>query len=224
MFFADDESLIDSQRMKALAHLIGESGIRKQYFLYGRSDTIARNPDLLESWRKIGLPRVFVGLEFFRDQDLEYVGKKSTTSDNEAAVKILHDLDIDIYASFVLRPEFDRRDFRDLRQYCRSLKLDFPSFAVLTPLPGTDLYEEVKDDLITNDYDYFDFIHTLLPTRTTLREFYKHYAWLTNTVLPLRTRIAFLRKFPLKEMGPILMRSMRIQKRVRDAWKDYARG
>jgi radical SAM superfamily enzyme YgiQ (UPF0313 family) len=221
VFFADDESLIDSQRMKTLADLISESGIRKRYFMYGRSDTIVRSPDVLEAWRKIGLTRVFVGLEFFRDEDLEYVGKRSTTSDNENAVRILHDLDIDIYASFVLRPEFERRDFRELRQYCRSLRLDYPSFAVLTPLPGTDLYEEVKDDMITSNYDYFDFIHTLLPTRSTLREFYRHYAWLINTVLPPSKKISFLRRFPVRQLGPILARSIRIQRRVRNAWKDY---
>ena len=221
VFFADDESLIDAQRMKALAALIAESGIRKRYFLYGRSDTIARNPDLLEAWRKIGLTRVFVGLESFRDEDLVSVGKRSTTRDNERAVAILHDLDIDVYASLMLRPEFDRRDFRALRRYCRGLGLAYPSFAVLTPLPGTDLYDEVKDDLVTHDYDYFDFIHTLLPPRTTLKEFYRHYAWLLNTALSPRQKLSFLRKFPVGELGPILSRSLRIQRRVRNAWKDY---
>ena len=221
VFFADDESLIDAQRMKTLAALIGESGIRKRYFLYGRSDTIARHPDLLEAWRKIGLTRVFVGLEFFRDEDLAYVHKRSTTTDNEAAVAILRDLDIDIYASLMLRPEFERRDFRALRRYCRTLGLDYPSFAVLTPLPGTELYAEVKDDLLTHDYDYFDFIHTLLPTHTTLKEFYQHYAWLLNTALSPRQKVSFLRKFPIGELGPILTRSVRIQRRVRNAWKDY---
>ncbi|UCD23742.1 MAG: cobalamin-dependent protein [Gemmatimonadota bacterium] len=221
VFFADDESLIDAQRMKALASLISEAGIQKQYFLYGRSDTIARNPDLLEAWRKIGLVRVFVGMEFFRNEDLDYVGKKSTVNDNDSAVKILHDLGIDIYASFVLRPEFEKRDFRELRRYCRSLRLDYPSFAVLTPLPGTDLYDEVKEELITHNYDYFDFIHTLLPTRSTMKSFYKSYAWLINTVLPPRQKISFLRKFPVREIGPILGRSIRIQRRIKNAWKDY---
>jgi hypothetical protein len=47
VFFADDESLIDAARMKTLADLIGSAGIRKRYFLYGRSDTIARSADLL---------------------------------------------------------------------------------------------------------------------------------------------------------------------------------
>jgi radical SAM superfamily enzyme YgiQ (UPF0313 family) len=223
VFFADDESLLDGKRMKTLAHLIDRAGIHKRYFLYGRSDTIARSPDLLEAWRKIGLTRVFVGLEFVSDEDLQFVGKQSTKRDNERAIEILHALDIDIYASFMLRPDFERRHFRQLRGYCRALKLDYPSFAVLTPLPGTDLYEEVKDELITRNYDYFDLIHTLLATRLPLDQFYKQYAWLINTVLTPRQKFSFLRRFPLRELGPTIVRSMRIQKRVRNAWKDYGR-
>jgi len=221
VFFADDESLLDNRRMQVLAELIRAAGIRKRYFLYGRSDTIARNPDLLRAWKEIGLDRVFVGLEFFRDEDLEYVGKKSKLSDNEKAIGILHDLEIDIYASMILRPEFEGRHFKELRRYCRVMRLDYPTFAVLTPLPGTDLYEEVKHDMITQDYDYFDFIHTLLPTSLSLKQFYRHYAWLINTVLPPRKRISFLRRFPPKQLGSILGRSIRVQRRVRNAWKDY---
>jgi radical SAM superfamily enzyme YgiQ (UPF0313 family) len=221
VFFSDDESLLDRARMETLADMIKAAGIRKRYFLYGRSDTIARNPGLLQQWKEIGLTRVFVGLEFFRDEDLEYVGKGSKLSDNEKAIRILRDLEVDIYASLILRPEYERQQFKELRRYCRALRLDYPTFAVLTPLPGTDLYEEVKHDLITDNYDYFDFIHTLLPTTLSLKEFYKHYAWLINTVLPAGKKISFLHRFPVRELGSILARSIRVQKRVRNAWKDY---
>ena len=47
VFFADDESLLDASRMTRLAQLIKEAGIKKRYFLYGRSDTITKHPDLL---------------------------------------------------------------------------------------------------------------------------------------------------------------------------------
>ena len=118
VFFADDESLLDTARMEALADLIQRAGINKRYFLYGRSDTIARHPELLEQWKKIGLERVFVGLEFMRDADLKLIRKGSTVENNVKAVRILKDLDLDIWPMFMVRPEFDRRDFADLRKYC----------------------------------------------------------------------------------------------------------
>jgi radical SAM superfamily enzyme YgiQ (UPF0313 family) len=221
VFFADDESLIDAPRMTRLAQLIKEAGIKKRYFLYGRSDTIAKYPELLRIWRDVGLERVFVGLEFFRDEDLTYIRKKSTSKDNEQAVRILHNLGIDLYASFILRPEFTTADFAALRNYCRQLELSYASFAVLTPLPGTDLYQEVRNQLITHNYDFFDFIHTLLPTTLPLKDFYAAYYDLYIKGIAFNKQLAFLQKFPLKELPHLLIQGRRFYKRLKMTYQDY---
>ena len=221
VFFADDESLIDASRMTRLAQLIKEAGIKKRYFLYGRSDTITKHPDLLRDWREVGLERVFVGIEFFRDEDLAYIRKKSTSKDNEQAVRILHDLGIDVYASFILRPEFTRTDFTALRKYCQQLELSYASYAVLTPLPGTDLYQEVRDQLIIHNYDYFDFIHTLLPTTLPLKEFYTEYHDLYMKGIALNKQLTFLQKFPLKELPHLLVKGGRFYRRLKATYQDY---
>lgn len=221
VFFADDESLIDAPRMARLAALIRNAGIRKRYFLYGRSDTITRSPGLLKAWREIGLERVFVGLEFFRDEDLRYIRKSSTCRDNETAVRLLQRLDIEVYASFIVRPEFSTSDFTAFRRYCRDLNLNFASFAVLTPLPGTDLYQETRDRLITRNYDCFDFIHTVLPTALPLKEFYEEYRRLyTEGVAPLR-QLLLLRKYPIREIPRMLGKGRQFYKRLRTAHLDY---
>jgi radical SAM superfamily enzyme YgiQ (UPF0313 family) len=222
VFFADDESMLEAERMSRLARLIKSSGINKQYFLYARSDTIVRNPSLLEEWRDVGLARVFVGLESFKKEDLSYIRKKSTIEDNDRAVRILHDLEIDIYASFIVRPSFSQSDFNDLLRYCHQLQVDFASFSVLTPLPGTDLYEEVKDQLVTEDYDYFDFIHTLLPTRLPLNVFYREFANLYFRAIPPRKAISLMRKYPLREIPRFLAMGLRLQRTLKDVWKDYS--
>ena len=223
VFFADDESLVDTSRMKMLAGLIKEAGIKKQYFLYGRSDTICRSPELLEMWREIGLERVFVGLEFLKDEDLSYIRKGSTAGDNKKAIKILQDLGIEVYASFIVRQDFNKADFKALRQYCRELELSFASFAVLTPLPGTDFNEEVKDQLITRNYDYFDFIHTLLPTALSLEEFYGEYYDLYKKAVPMSKQIHYiLKKFSLKEIPSLMKKSNRVLNQLKNAYKDYS--
>jgi len=222
VFFADDESLVDVPRMRALAERIRSSGIRKRLFLYGRSDTIARHPDLLETWREAGLERVFVGLEFFRDDDLEYVGKNSTVADNTRAVEVLNALGIDIYASFIVRPEFDHDDFAALRRYVRELDLDFASFAVLTPLPGTELHDELEDQLLTRDTDYFDFLHTVLPTRLPLEDFCDELFDLYRRAVPPTRQATLLMKFPLGEWPSVFRRSNRWFKRMKAIARDYA--
>ncbi len=221
VFFADDESMVDAKRMKILAELIKEAGIKKRYFLYGRSDTIVRNPDLIKIWKDIGLERVFVGLEFFRDEDLKYINKGSTVENNKEAINILNSNGIEIYASFIIRPDFNAEDFKEFKEYCRGMELNFASFAVLTPLPGTDLYEEVKGSLITHDYDLFDFLHTQLPTKLPLKEFFNNLKSLYFDTIPLGKSISLMMKYPLKEIPGLISLRMKVSKQMKNAYKDY---
>jgi radical SAM superfamily enzyme YgiQ (UPF0313 family) len=207
--------------MFKLAELIKDRGIQKRYFLYARSDTITKNPGLIKQWRDIGLERVFVGIEFCRDEDLHYIHKNSTTKDNDLAIEILHGLGIDIYASFIIRPEFSSDEFAALRNYSNQSGLSFASFAVLTPLPGTELYEEVKDKMLTHDYDYFDFIHTLLPTKLSLKKFYQEYHDLYTKGIAFGKQLLFLRKYPFKELPRLLFNGRKFYSRLRSAYKDY---
>jgi radical SAM superfamily enzyme YgiQ (UPF0313 family) len=222
VFFADDESLLDVERMGVLAQLIQRSGIDKRFFLYGRSDTIARHPGLLEEWRKAGLERVFVGLECIRDDDLKLIRKGSTVENNVNAVRILQDLGIDIWPMFLVRPEFRHRDFAELRQYCRSLDLPFIGFSVLTPLPGTDLYDEVQDRLLTDNYDYFDFFHTLLPTALPVAEFYRELADLFKHSRSLKSKLRLMAKYRLRELPALFQAYGALMARLKTLPQDYA--
>jgi hopanoid C-3 methylase len=108
------------------------------------------------------------------------------------------------------------------RPYCERLKLRFATFAVLTPLPGTDLYAQVQDRLITRNYDLFDFIHTVLPTALPLEQFYEEYHRLYTRTFPVSRQIAqVVRRLPLKEVLPALARGRRVLDRIRTAHLDY---
>jgi len=109
----------------------------------------------------------------------------------------------------------------ELRKYCRRLGLNFPTFSVLTPLPGTDLYEEVKDKLITDNYDHYDFFHTLLPPRLPIKEFYNEFYWLYRKATSLSEGFYFMRKFHLREIPSLITRSYRVLDQIKNAYRDY---
>ncbi len=221
VFFADDESMVNMKGLDRLADLIAAAGIHKRYFFYGRSDTIVKHPELLEKWRSIGLARVFIGLEAFRDSDLQAVNKRTSLAENERAVTILHDLGIESYVNFIVQPTFTRDDFRAFRRYCRSLPLSFAGFSVLTPLPGTQLFDEREHELLTREWDYFDFVHSVLPTRLPLEEFYAEYADLLEHALSPSQRLSFMRKYPLPEIPGTVLGVYRMLRRIRAAYRDY---
>jgi len=143
-------------------------------------------------------------------------------ANNENAVRILKDLDIDIWPMFMVRPEFDRGDFANLRKYCLGLDLDFIGFSVLTPLPGTDLYDEVRDRPISDNFDYFDFFHTLLLTKLPLKDFYQELALLVKRSRSLRNQIRLMRKYRLRELLSLFKAYGKLLKRLKTLALDYS--
>jgi radical SAM superfamily enzyme YgiQ (UPF0313 family) len=62
-----------------------------------------------------------------------------------------------------------------LYRYVCNMDLFQPVFTVLTPLPGTELYETYRERLAITNYDFFDHVHSVLPTKLNRREFYAQF-------------------------------------------------
>ena len=213
IFFCDDESMCDVKRMDRLADLLLEGGIRKNYFLYARADTIVKHPELFGKWRRAGLSQVFVGMEDYSDERLARINKGISTSQQARAAKILADLGIQLYASFMVDPDYSREDFRRLKAYVRKLKLSYATFSVMTPLPGTELRARESSRLISHRPELCDMLHALVPTRLPLREFHEQMAELYAGAVPLYRALPALLRFGLH--GALLR--LRIYGRFLDA-------
>ncbi len=198
IFFCDDESMCDCHRMERLAELIKEAGIKKKYYLYARADTIVKHPDLFAKWKDIGLVQAFIGFETFTNDRLRDLKKGITVEQQLEAAKIFNELKINIYGSFMVDPSFTRKDFKDLASYIRRLKPTFTALPILTPLPGTELYDKRMNELTTNKPEMYDIVHAVLPTALPLKEFYSEYIKLySKATTPLR----FLKVIGLYEKG-----------------------
>lgn len=221
VFFCDDESMCDAKRMDLLADKIRAAGIKKNYFLYARVDTIVKHPELFRKWASIGLAQVFVGMEDFSDERLAAMKKRITTGQQARAAKILDDLGILMYASFMVDPDFAKEDFRKLISYIRKLKLRYATFTVMTPLPGTELHAKREKDLLSRKPELYDMMHALIPTRLPLPEFYRQMARLYATAVPFHRGLPLLLKFGLHGMLVKLKVFQVFLKKVRSFHKDY---
>ncbi len=190
IWFTDDEAFIDAPRMEAIARLLEERGIRKNYFFMTRSDSIRRNPARFERWARVGLTRVMVGFESVRPQDLIEFNKDATVQDNDEAITILQQNGLDIRANFVLAQDFVQEDFDQLQRYVEGRNLPLPLYFILTPYPGTVTHEKVKDQIFLHDYDFYDLLHTVIPTKMPIRDFYASFSKLYGAVQPLARGIA----------------------------------
>ncbi|MDO8688938.1 MAG: radical SAM protein, partial [Dehalococcoidia bacterium] len=180
IMFTDDNFLLDIPRARRIAALIKESGIKKAYFFQARSDSIVKHPEVITEWRQVGLENLFIGLEAIDDAALASLNKKNDVQNNEAALEITNAHGIGVTAAFIVNPQYTTEEFDKLRRYVRRLKDNFrhvvPSFSVLTPLPGTDLAHQIGDTIATKNYELFDLMHSVMPTKLELPDFYKEFA------------------------------------------------
>jgi len=200
----DDNTLVDLGRVERLIALLRKYGIRKTYSIYARTDTIAKHPDLMRELALVGVKRVLMGIDGFRESDLADRNKRNSVGNNERAIRVLHDCGMQALGYFLVRPDYTEQDFEDLGRYVRQLHIFQPVFTMLTPLPGTQLYENVKRELTTHDPRFYDFLHMVLPTRLPLKTFYDCYTRLWRT----SHRRSFLKLTPAAIRAYLVLRRL----------------
>lgn len=178
MTFVDDNFIFNARRESEIARRIKAEGIRHRYAMECRTDAIARHPELIEQWADIGLWGVLLGLEGATDRALQGVNKKNSLAVNDEAIRILQANGVVVWGAFLVDPQWTVDDFQALHDYVARMELRVVQFTVLTPLPGTQLYREQRDRLLTHDYRCFDALHAVVPTRLPREEFYRRFAGL----------------------------------------------
>ncbi|HEY8476327.1 MAG TPA: radical SAM protein [Chloroflexota bacterium] len=174
--FVDDLAFNNHELGLELANGLIQSGIKKRYWAQCRSDDVVRHPEVFERLAEAGLDMVLMGLESVDQEMLKRIRKGNKIDNNIKAIEILHSLKVKIWGAFIVDPAWDETQFKQLADFVNAYNIECPQFTILTPLPGTVLYEEVKDQLITHDPSYFDFLHTVLPTKLPLDQFYQQIA------------------------------------------------
>jgi len=176
MIFVDDNFLHDTDRAYAVAKILKDRGYHRDIGIQARSDTIAKHPELIEQWKEVGLSTILIGFESVDPKYLKKIRKQNSLETNNKAIDIMHACDVRIWGAFIVMPSFSRDDFKRLRDYVNDRGVEFRQFTILTPLPGTPLYDEQKDILTTTDYRLFDALHAVVPTEMPLDDFYAEFA------------------------------------------------
>ncbi len=224
IYFVDDENFINNNRMTKIAELLIERGIKKKYVSWARSDTIVRHPEVFKLWKEAGLSMVYVGLEAMTGERLEKLNKRTTVENNKKAVEVLRELGITLHASFMLDPDFGEEEFAALKKEVKNICPAEITFTVFSPSPGTELWQKHKNDFIKDPYVYYDCMHTILPTRLSIRRFYQHFSDLYGIVFranPLRLNKI---KFPMRELGTVIYRGVKYVLALRKLYLEYEPG
>jgi radical SAM superfamily enzyme YgiQ (UPF0313 family) len=180
VFFTDDIAFLQKDTYEELGHGILGAGLGLEFICETRADLVVKYRELFPLWREAGMKTIFLGIERVDDEGLEAVRKrtKGGAATNLEAIEILRRSRIKPATSLIVDPAWDEEDFDRLEEFVRLARLPNPAFTVLTPLPGTELWESTKAKITTDDYCYFDVLHAVLPTRLPLKRFYERFAGL----------------------------------------------
>ena len=188
IFITDDIFWMNVKRGEAMAKQIKAAGIKKFFTVQTRTDIICKFPHLIEMWKDCGKLAIFLGLESVTDEGLKAVNKKNTADNNVKAIKILQELGVGFTPNFIVDPAWNRDDFKRLRDWIDHTGAYNSGFSVLTPLPGTDLWDSAKEQVTTHDWEMYDIVHAVLPTTLSLDDFYQEYSRLWRHALDVRYR------------------------------------
>ena len=172
IWFIDDSFTLNAQRVRDFCQRILDEKIHKRFCCYSRTDFVIQNPDLLPLMAKAGLLDLSVGLESAEDETLEDYHKNISTTDNEKAIRLLHENGITCTGLFVISPKATRRSFRHLIRFVRRNNLLYVAFAVFTAYKGTLAYDEYRDQILRYDSKDLDNYHlTMKPSSMSSFEF-----------------------------------------------------
>ena len=152
LFFVDDTITINKKNLIDTCNLIIERGIKINYKISARVDTI--NEEVLQALKKSGCYRIHFGIESASPRHLKYLQKGQTPEKVERACKMTRKAGIGFFAYMMIGiPHETREEMLATVDFAKNLKPDYAQFSICTPYPKTELYQQMRDEgIVTEDY------------------------------------------------------------------------
>ncbi len=213
VLFVDDNIAGHRSRAKELFRQMAQLEI--QWF--GQASlAIARDEEMLDLAADSGCVGLFIGFESLSDANLKQVGKAAVNrvEDFLESIKKIHQRGIGIEGAFIFGlDDDDDTVFRRTIQFARRAGLALAQFGILTPFPGTPLYEslDTAGRIVDTDWSRYTISNAVsMPLKMSrqaledgfnwaYREFYSYRSvmsrvvasWNRNPLLYLKLNMAF---------------------------------
>jgi len=178
LVFVDDSWNISPEWEDEFATELIRQKLKLNWFAFMRADMLLRDEKLgiLEKLVRSGLSHICIGVERAENKKLKQFGKPFYSKDTSIEVLSIFKKK---YPSVFLQVTFivgvydeTEQSMREQLEFARKLKPDYPAFHPLTPVPGTQLYNEVveKGLLEIKDFSKFDWMTPVMPSKYLSRE------------------------------------------------------
>ncbi|MBR3701785.1 MAG: B12-binding domain-containing radical SAM protein [Clostridiales bacterium] len=161
----------------------------------------AYDEELLDLMKESGCQGLFIGFESINQNAVSNVHKVQNHTDTyERAIRNIHDRGIMINASFVFGLDGDTKDtFKDTLDWIVKNKIETVTSHILTPYPGTKLYDRMKEEgrILTDDLSLYNTANVVYkPSDISPEDLYKGYLGMYKKIYSFRN---IIRRIPEKK-------------------------
>ena len=145
VWFADDCFTLTRRHLLNVCGEMVRRRVEVGWECLSRVDTM--DAEVAEGMKRAGCIRVFFGIESGNDSVLGLMNKHITTAQADRAVQIAKTAGLRVGAFFIVGyPGESDKTVLDTVRFASRLPLDYLSFTLPYPIPGTPLYDRVKGD------------------------------------------------------------------------------
>ncbi|MFA6401717.1 MAG: radical SAM protein [Salinivirgaceae bacterium] len=153
---------------------------------------LAKNAELLKIVRDSGCDLMSFGVESIQQDAINSLHKPWLKADeHEQNIKILTQSGITVSTEMIVGTDFDTEDsIRETYSFIYRNQVPIPRFYILTPVPGTALHKELKQQgrLLTDDLKLYDGTRCVhIPKLMEPEKLTEMYWWLNNKVFSLKS-------------------------------------
>lgn len=143
--FWDDNFLVNKNRINEFFDIMNSRKLRISFDCEGTINSF--DPEVLKKMKKIGCYSVSYGIETGTQRMLDLMKKQTTLDKIRRVVKETKSLGLDVRGYFLFGfPTETKDEILETIDFARELKLTDATFSLLIPLPGTEIYEMVKNE------------------------------------------------------------------------------
>lgn len=215
IFFYDDNFAANHEKTKIFL----EKLIRADLDLKWTSQFsihVAKDRELVNLLKRSGCNLMFIGVESINPEALKDYHKAQTVAMIKDSMSTLTSSGLRVHSMFILGADSDNEETIECTiQFARDSGSWTAQFSILFPIPGTRLYDEMKEKnrIFINDWNYYDGSHSVIlpknitPIKLQKKLIHSYRSFFSTTIVRwLSSRVGF---FVWKLMNREYMRYIR---------------
>lgn len=197
IFFADDNIIANRVFARKLFAALGEHGIN---WMCQASINISQDTDLLKLMSQSGCGAIFIGFESLSEDNLDMMDKGvNRRFEYIEAIRKIQSYGILVHSSFILGYDCDSEStFDELINFIDKSNLLMPLINILTPLPGTKLFNRLEQEgrIMDRDWNKYDTQHVVFrPARMSSDQLLQGYRKVLRSVYSFDSTLKKLRYY-----------------------------